>query len=176
MVSKRISTAMILTTLLLLGSMMATMTDAFMTPRNLNAADASKKMNTSTQCDPLGIYHTHPSFSSPLTIAFYKNLQDYEIDASKTTSLDISTNAPAFADTNAMAVDKDMDIDIDMIHLPRSAFQRKMAMQKSKDLELFLSLEMIVGRIAIVSALWLFSQEVVTGVPLSEQLQILVGW
>jgi hypothetical protein len=197
MTSHTIPTTMKFATLFLLGSMMmmAKKTDAFMTPRSLNAAVAPKKMNlsTSTQCDPLGIYHhEHPSFSSssslsPLTIAFYKNLQDYEVDAGKTTSLDISTNAPALlADTNANAmvvdmeidINVDMDIDIDIINLPRSTFQKKMEMQKAKDLKVFLSLEMFVGRIAIVSALWLFTQEAITGVPLSEQLQRLVvgGW
>lgn len=194
MSSHTIPTTMTFATLFLLGSMMmAKKTDAFMTPRSLNAAVASKKMNLSisTQCDPLGIYHhEHPSFSSslsPLTIAFYKNLQDYEVDAGKTTGLDISTNAPAlFADTNAnaiavdidMNIDVDMDIDIDIINLPRSTFQKKMELQKAKDLKVFLSLEIFVGRIAIVSALWLFTEEAITGVPLLEQLQRLVvgGW
>mmetsp|Transcript_21824 Transcript_21824/g.33173 ORF Transcript_21824/g.33173 Transcript_21824/m.33173 type:complete len:192 (-) Transcript_21824:281-856(-) len=184
-----IPTTMIFATLSLffLGSMMAKKTDAFMTPRSQkNAAIAPKRMNpstsTTTQYNPLGIYHhEHPLSStlSPLTDSFYKNLQDYEIDAGKATSLDISTNAPVLADTNAnvMAVDMDvdMDMDIDIINLPRSTFLRKMEMQKAKDLKVFLSLEIFVGRIAIVSALWLFTQEAITGVPLSEQLQRLVG-
>lgn len=120
--TSRIPNTMIIATLFLLGSMMAKKTDAFMTPRSLNAAVAPEKMNlsTSTQCDPLGLYyHEYPSSSSP--IAFYKNLEDYEVDAGKTTSLDISANAPAITDTNAMAV----DMDIDIINLPRSTFQKK---------------------------------------------------
>ncbi len=57
-----------------------------------------------------------------------------------------------------------------LLNLPKSVFQKVKMNQDAKRMTILLSLEMIVGRTAIVTGLYLVLQEILTGVSMTDQL------
>jgi len=142
------------------------------------------------------------------TVAFYKNLQEYEVDGNaidldtsrKSTPLparqdSVIATARKIAMTTTMTEKKhskssiapykayryeheagpfDMTDTSLLLNLPKSVFQKVKMNQNTKRLTILLSLEMIVGRTAIIGGSYMLLQEILTGASMTDQLHGMV--